>query len=86
MKPGPLGIYYLDYSPVPYPKSARKLIIGYTKKEFLNKIKEANIPDDWFCWLAESRTPGYYVEGNITKVKAWITRHMPDKYGEPLNG
>ena len=38
MKPGPLGIYYLDYSPVPYPKSARKLIIGYTKKEFLNKL------------------------------------------------
>ncbi len=82
MKPGPLGIYYLDYSAVPYPKSARKIIIGYTKDDFLEKIEEANIPEDWMCWLSECRTPGYFVEGNIQKVVEWITLHLTNVYGE----
>jgi hypothetical protein len=86
MKEGPLGIYYLDYSPVPYPKSTRKFIIGYTKKEFLDKISDAKIPGDWLCWLSECRTPGYLVEGDINKITAWIKKHIPNKFGEPLNG
>jgi len=84
MKPGPLGIYYFDYSKVPFPRSTRKLIIGYTRIDFLKGIKEKNIPNDWLCWFSECRTPGYLVEGNLTKVREWIDIHMPDKFGEPL--
>lgn len=86
MKPGPLGIYYLDYSDVPFPKSKRKMIIGYTRKDLLDKIEEAKIPNNWLCWFQECRTPGYLVEGDTTKVIAWIEKHMPDNFGEPLNG
>jgi len=81
-----LGIYYLDYCDRPYPRSARQMIIGYTKNDLLLSIKERNIPDDWFCWFWECRTPGYLIEGNTVKVIAWIEKHMPDNFGEPLNG
>ncbi len=84
MKPGPLGIYYLEYAEAVYPRSARKLIIGYTKKDMLDKIKERKIPEDWFCFFCECRTPGMLVDGNIATVKAWITKHMPKNFGEPL--
>lgn len=86
MKEGPLGIYYLDYCEKSWPKSARKMIFGYTKKQFLKSIKEHNIPNNYFCWLSECRTPGYLVEGNIEKVSKWISKHIPNKYGDPLNG
>lgn len=86
MKPGPLGIYYLDYAEVPFPKSRRKMIFGYTRKQFLESIEEHNIPNNYFCWLSECRTPGYLVEGNIATVAAWVEKHIPDNYGEPLNG
>ncbi len=86
MKPGPLGIYYLDYAEVPFPRSKRKMIIGYTRKDLLDKITEAKIPNNWLCWFQECRTPGYLVEGNIEKVAAWIEKHMPDNFGEPLHG
>jgi hypothetical protein len=60
------------------------MIIGYTKKDLLDSIAEKEIPENWFCWLQECRTPPYLVEGNLTKVKDWIFRHMPDNFGEPL--
>jgi len=85
MKQEPLGIYYLDYSDVLYPRSKRKMIIGYTRKDLLNSIKEAKISDTWFCWLQECRTPGYLVDGNVEFVSAWISKHIPDKFGDPLN-
>jgi hypothetical protein len=78
-----LGIYYLDYSEVTFPRSRRKMIIGYTRSDLLQKILEKNIPDNYFCWLQECRTPGYLVEGNLETVRAWIDTHMPETFGEP---
>ncbi len=80
----PLGIYYLDYSERDYPRAARKLIIGYTKDQFLKSIEETNVPPEWKCWLEECRTTGYLAEGTIEDIKEWILFHMPDKFGEPL--
>jgi hypothetical protein len=82
MKQGPLGIFYLDYSDVAFPRSRRKLIIGYTRSDFLQKIQEKNIPDTYLCWLQECRTPGYLVEGNIETVRAWIDKHMSETFGD----
>lgn len=79
-----LGIYYLDYCDRPFPRSARQMIIGYTKADLLKKIKNKNIPDNWFCWFKECETPGYIVEGDLIKIKDWICKHMPDNFGEQL--
>lgn len=81
-----IGIYYLDYSDRPFPKSARKMIIGYTKDGLLSSIEERKIPDNYLCWFQECRTPGYLFEGTLVETKEWISKHMPDKFGEPLNG
>lgn len=83
MKPGPLGIFYVDYSLFLFPRSNRKLIIGFTRSDLLQKISEREIPDNYFCWLQECRTPGYLAEGNVAKVRAWIDEHMPENFGEP---
>jgi hypothetical protein len=80
----PLGIYYLEYAEKPFPRSARKLIFGYEKKQLLREIKKHNIDEKWFCWLQECRTPGYLVEGDVIKIKVWVSKHMPSKFGEPL--
>lgn len=79
-----LGIYYLSYSEVPFPKSKRQLIIGYTRDDMLTKIADKNIPVSWSCYYEECRTPGFLVQGNIETIKAWITEHMPITFGEPL--
>ena len=84
MKPGPLGIYYFSYSERVWPRSARKMLIGVTKDEILERIAEKEIPEDWFCWLEECRTPGFLVEGKRDIVLEWITNHMPLKFKEPL--
>jgi len=81
---GPLGIYYLDYAPITFHRSKRKMIIGYTKSDLLIKIEKIIIPDDWFCWLSECRTPGYLIEGTTPIVVEWIIKYMPDNFGEPL--
>lgn len=83
MKPGPLGIFYLDYSEIIFPRSRRKLIIGYTKADLLQKMQEKQIPDEYLCWLQECRTPGYLVEGTASIVREWINTHMPENFGEP---
>ena len=80
----PLGIYYLDYAPIIFQRSNRKMIIGYTKSDLLIKIEKTIIPDDWFCWLSECRTPGYLIEGTTPIVVGWIIKYMPDNFGEPL--
>ena len=80
----PLGIYYLDYCATTTPKHNRKMIIGYTKSDFLIKIEKTIIPDDWFCWLSECRTPDYLINGKTPVVVEWITKNMPDNFGEPL--
>ena len=79
-----LGIFYLDYAPQIFPRSARKMVIGYSKDDMLSKIEELNIPKDHVCWLSECRTPGYFIQGNIDEVSEWIEKHMPAKFGEPL--
>lgn len=79
-----LGIYYFDYCANVFPKSARKLIIGYTRTDLLERIEQQNIPDEWFCWITECRTPGYLIDGKKQIVIDWINRHMPDEFGEPL--
>ena len=79
-----LGIFYLDYAPKIWPRSARKMIIGFSKDDMLSKVAEQDIPTDWFCWLSECRTRGYLVEGNIELVKEWVEKHMPEKFGEPI--
>jgi hypothetical protein len=84
MQEKPLGIYYLDYSDVPYPRSRRKMIIEYTRSGFLIQLEKRLIPDDWYCWLSECNTPGYLVEGRTPQVTDWIIKHMPDKFGDPL--
>jgi hypothetical protein len=83
MNEKPLGIFYLDYAEVSFPKSRRKMIIDYTRSGFLQQMIEKNIPDNYFCWLSECRTSGYLVEGNTETVRAWIDKHMPEKFGEP---
>jgi hypothetical protein len=83
MKEGPLGIFYFDYADVPYPVSKRKMIIGYTRQDLLDKIDDANIPNDWLCWLKECRTPKQLISGNPIQVRDWIDKHLSDKYGEP---
>lgn len=85
MKEKPLGIYYLDYSAETFPKSRRKMIIGTTKSEFLIKLEHKHIPDDYFCWISECRTPGYLFEGRMEGGIKWIIKHMPSNFGEPLN-
>lgn len=79
-----LGIYYFDYSERVYPKSSRKMIIGYTRSDLIFKIKEKQIPDNWFCWLSECRTPGYLIDGSASKIIDWISIHLPDKIGHPI--
>ena len=79
-----LGIYYLDYSDKTFPRSARKMIIGYTRSDLLAQIAEKDIPEDYYCWLSECRTRGYLFEGRMEKVTQWIELHMPEKFGEPL--
>jgi hypothetical protein len=83
MKAGPLGIYYLDYCDVPFPKSRRKMIMGYTRSNFLQYMAEAKIPDNYYCWLQECRTPGYLIEGTAEIVRDWIDKHMKENFGEP---
>jgi len=83
MKEGPLGIFYLDYSDVLFPRSRRKMIIGYTRSDLLQSIIEKNIPDNYYCWLQECRTPGYLIEGTTEQVRTWIDKNMPEKFGEP---
>ena len=83
MKPGPLGIFYLEYSEVVYPRTKRKLIIGYTKSDLLQKMDEHQVADNYFCWLQECRTPGHLVKGTGNIVRAWINKHMPERFGEP---
>lgn len=80
-----MGIYYLDYSEVIFPRSRRKMIIGYTRSDLLQKLAEKELPDDYFCWLQECRTPGYLVEGDVKKVKAWIDKNMPENFGDPID-
>lgn len=79
-----LGIYYLSYAAQPFPKSNRKLIIGYTKQGLLDKIEATYIPEDWICWFEECRIPKMLAQGNIEEVRAWIINHMPEKFKEPL--
>lgn len=79
-----LGLFYLDYCDKPWPRSARKMIIGFTKDGLLKELSERNIPEGWLFWLSECRTPGYLVEGKIDRVTDWINLHMPEKFGEPL--
>lgn len=79
-----LGIYYLDYSSVLFPKSKRRMIIGYTKSDFLKKLEHMHIPDDYFCWISECRTPGYLFDGRMVDCRAWIIKHMPNNFGQPL--
>lgn len=79
-----LGIFYIDYAEKVYPRSARKMIIGYTKSDALVKIQERNIPGNWVCWLSECRTPGYLITGDIDTIKQWICDHMPEKFGDPI--
>lgn len=83
MKTGPLGIYYLDYAEVPFPRSRRKTIIGYTRSDLLQKIAEAKIPDGFDCWLHECRTVGVLVEGKAERIRDWIDKHMKENFGEP---
>lgn len=79
-----LGIFYLDYAPQIFPRSARKMVIGYSRDDMLSKIEELNISKDWICWLSECRTPGYLVESDIEVVKEWISKHMPLEFGDPI--
>lgn len=83
MSDNPLGIFYLDYSDVAFPISKRKMIIGYTRSDLLQGMIERCIPDNYFCWLQECRTPGYLVEGDTETVRVWIDKYMPEKFGEP---
>lgn len=80
----PLGIYYLTFAKAAFPRSARKLIIGYTRDDMLAKIAEKEIPADFMCWFDECRTPKTLVAGNIAEVSEWITKHMPTYFGEKL--
>jgi hypothetical protein len=80
----PLGIYYLDYAERFVQASLRKMVIGTTRSGLLEDMDKRGIQPEWFCWLAECRTPGFLVVGATPKVKAWIELHMPDKFGEPL--
>ncbi len=82
MKEKPLGIFYLDYSDVSFPKSKRKLIMGYTKLDLLKKIEDTQIPIDYLCWLQECRTPGYLIQGNVTEIKNWINDHLSNNFGQ----
>lgn len=85
MKQDHLGIFYLDYADVAFPRSRRKLIIGYTRSDLLQKMQDAQIPNNYFCWLQECRTPGYLVEGNADKIRDWIDIHISEAYGEKWN-
>lgn len=84
MRENPLGIYYLDYSEVRFPRARRKMVLGCTKSEFLIQLEHMNIPNEYFCWISECRTPGYLFEGIMIDGMAWITKYMPDSFGEPL--
>lgn len=86
MKEGPLGIYYLDYANVTFPRSRRKMILGCTKSEFLIKLEHMHIPNEYYCWIQECTKPQYLFQGTMADGMVWITKHMPDNFGEPLNG
>lgn len=84
MKTGiPRGIYYLLYSHSGF-KCHTKCITVLTKKEYLDKIKEKNIPEDYRGYFEECETIGKLAEGTIREITEWVEKHMPDKFGDPL--
>ncbi len=78
-----LGIYYLMYSDSPN-KRFTKCIVAITKQDLFDKIAAKEVPDDYYGYFEECRTPGRLAYGQIHNIKAWAEKHMPDKFGDPL--
>ena len=76
-------IYYFDYADKEFPRSIRKMIIGYKRADLLTKIEELNIPDDWFCWLYEYKLRKPIFHGNKINACEWIAINIPEKFGDP---